>query len=130
VFPNKAYGQKDYTTQYESAPISKPIALSSAIVLLETGGTSRDMVDDVVKIRERRASADNRIDCVGTRTADARSVRVVNPKGLTDHFDEPFFGTAGRKAMRMFVAHYSGSSEWPAPFVPLPCSLVCALFRS
>jgi hypothetical protein len=63
------------------------------------------MVDDVVKIGEGGASADDRIDGLRTRTAEALSVRVVTPEGLTDHLDEPFFGPAGRKATRMFVAH-------------------------
>jgi hypothetical protein len=88
------------------------------------------MVDDVVKIRKRKAPDDHRVDRVGARTVDALRVQAVPPGDLANHLDEPLFGTPGRKTSFLFVAHQSDSSEGPAPFVPALSSFACSFFSS
>jgi hypothetical protein len=69
------------------------------------------MVDDVVKIGQRKAPDDYRVDRVGAGTVDALRVQAVPAGGLANHLDEPLFGPPGRKAPFLFVAHQSDSSE-------------------
>jgi len=69
------------------------------------------VVDYVVKTGERKAADDHRVDRIGARTVDALRVQALPPGGLANHLDEPLFGTPGRKAPFLFVAHQSDSSE-------------------